>query len=77
MQENNGANVFYTVLVTLGGIFGIINIIKAFRSPVVLSNEQYENIIAEKDKIIETLEKRIVQYQKIIEYDNERQRRME
>ncbi|HVW99729.1 MAG TPA: hypothetical protein VHA52_04685 [Candidatus Babeliaceae bacterium] len=70
MQENNDVNIFWLILLTLGGIFGVVNIVKAFSKPQITGAEEYESIIAEKDKIIEVLEKRITQYQKIIENDN-------
>ena len=77
MQENNDVNIFWLILLTLGGIFGVVNIVKAFSKPQITGAEEYENIIAEKDKIIEILEKRITQYQKIIENDNNIRRELE
>lgn len=49
----------------VGGIFAVINFIKAFRKPPKEAYEQYEEIIAQKDKIIEEQRKQI---EKLLKY---------
>lgn len=71
MQENNGINAFYNLFITIGGVFGVLNIVKYFKKAPESLSEQYEQIIAEKDKIIAEYEKKIKAYQKLLEHDNE------
>jgi len=59
VQENGGANTFWTILVTIGGIFGIWNIVKAFNEPDEVLIAEYKRVIAEKDKIIKEYERQI------------------
>lgn len=67
MQENNGVNTFWLILITLGGIFGVINFIRAFNKDEPTSAEAYEKIITDKDEIIKALEKKVEQYKKLID----------
>ncbi len=67
MQENEGVNTFWTILITLGGIFGIWNIVRAFSEPDEVLISEYKRVIAEKDKIIADYEKKI---EKLLYHDS-------
>lgn len=70
MQNNNGSNYLFDVLLTIGGIFGIANVVKYFNKPVEETTiKSLEQIIEEKDRIIEQLELKILRYQKILNDD--------
>lgn len=53
----------------VGGVFALINFIRAFRKPPKEAYEQYEEIIREKDKIIADYEKKIQTYQELLSHD--------
>jgi hypothetical protein len=77
VQNNDGISNWWYVIFTIFGIFGIINVIKAFRAPPVEAHEEYEAIIAEKDKIIKELELTNEIYRKIIDNDRNGSRKLE
>ena len=59
MQDNDGIGSFWNLFITISGIAGIVNIVKAFKRPTW---EEYE----QKEKEIYILKKRISNYQRII-----------
>ena len=70
METNDKVNWMYIAVQTIFGIFGILNIYRYFSKPddSIIIKEQ-KRILEEKDKIIGILEKRILQYQQILDND--------
>lgn len=69
MQEKNGISDWWNILLSIGGVFGLLNLVRAFRSAPKEAHEEYEEIIIQKDKIIAQLEKKVEQYQRLLEHD--------
>lgn len=59
MHENDGINSFWNIFLTVSGVAGIINIVRAFRRPTWTEFEK-------KDREINILKKKIKHYQKLI-----------
>ena len=63
MQGNDGINNFWTLFITISGIAGIINIVRAFKRPTWDDMDR-------KDREIGILKKKIHNYQRIINGPN-------
>lgn len=64
--SKNSLEILWYLLITIGGLAAIINIIRFINQTTVSEVEQYENIIKEKNKIIESLENKVFKYQEIL-----------
>lgn len=70
MNSNDNSNFWYSLLVGTSAVFGGINLYRLFkRSEITTENLELQKVIKEKDKIIKWLEKKIGQYQKLIDND--------
>lgn len=62
VQNNeDGANFLWYIIITIGGIFGILNVVKYFKYEDTMT--EYEKIIMEKDLRILELETKLKQYE--------------
>jgi len=65
VQNNDGYSWGWTIILTVFGFFGIINMIRYFKKPPIEAHEEYERIIDEKDKIIADQQRTIEIYEKL------------
>lgn len=73
MSNEKEISNWWDILLTLGGIFAVINMIRALRKPPREAHDQYEEIIMQKDKIIAEYEKKCQMYEKLLrEHDNKK-----
>lgn len=77
MSNEREISNWWDILLTLGGVFAVINMIRALKKPPKEAYEQYEEIIIQKDKIIAEYEKKCEIYEKLLKDHGNRQDRME
>lgn len=59
MSTEKEVSNWWNILLLFGGVFAVINLIRAFSKSPKEAHEQYEEIIAQKDKIIDEQQKTI------------------
>lgn len=59
MKDNEGINSFWNVFLTIAGVAGIVNIVRAFKRPSWSELEK-------KEREIDILKKKVQHYQKLI-----------